>query len=211
MKFGPLPLDEALGKILGHNVTGPDGRRVFRKGKALESEDVETLRALGRKTVYVAELEAGDVDENVAASRIAQELCDDNFRLSGPSTGRVNIYTLEQGLVRVDVNRLYQINQCDGVTLATLRHNSAVVPGKVAGTLKVLPYALPVPTVRSAAQIAARGGPLQRLRRRSHLRFLFADSLNAAPAENFGTVAAAILIFSPVRGFWPTRAARLVA
>lgn len=165
MKFGPVPLDEAHGKVLGHNVTGPDGRRIFRKGKALENDDVELLKALGRKTVYVAELAADDIDENSAALRIAQELYDANFRLSGPSTGRVNIYTLEQGIVRVDVNRLFEINQCDGVTLATLRHNTPVVAGKVAGTLKVLPYALPLHTVRSAEQIVGRGGALLRMDR----------------------------------------------
>ncbi len=41
--------------------------------------------------------------------------------------------------------------------------------------------------------------------------FLFTAVLNAAPALKRGTVAAAILSFSPVRGFLPTRAARLAA
>ena len=36
-------------------------------------------------------------------------------------------------------------------------------------------------------------------------------ALKVAPAENFGTVVAAILIFSPVFGFLPSRAARAAA
>lgn len=160
MKFGPVPLDEACGKILGHNVTAPDGRRAFRKGKPLDADDIEKLRALGRKTVYVAELEAGDVEEDAAAQRIAQHLADDHFRLSGPSTGRVNLYSLAQGIVRVDVDRLLEINRCSGVTLATLRNNSAVIKGKMAGTLKILPYALSESVVSAAAEIAGGEGPL---------------------------------------------------
>jgi len=41
--------------------------------------------------------------------------------------------------------------------------------------------------------------------------FLFTAALKAAPAENLGTVAAAIFKGSPVRGFLPLRAARLAA
>ena len=41
--------------------------------------------------------------------------------------------------------------------------------------------------------------------------FLFTAALKAAPAVKRGTVAAAILRASPVRGFLPVRAARLAA
>ena len=163
MRFGPVPLNQAAGKILGHNITGPDGRRIFRKGKPLTQEDVRRLHELGRKTVYVAELEADDVDEDTAAERIARRLFHEHFRLSGPATGRANLYTTIQGIVRVDVDRLHAINRCDGVTLATLRNNSVVSEGKVAATLKVLPYAVPESTVGTAEDLAIKGGPLLRL------------------------------------------------
>lgn len=179
MKFGPVPLNEAVGKILGHNVTGPDGRRAFRKGSPLQPADIDRLRELGRQTVYVAELESDDVVEDTAAHDIARNLVDDNFRLSGPSTGRVNIYTLAQGIVRIDVQRLLEINRCDGVTLATVRHNSAVAEGKMVGTLKILPYALPINTVRTATELAARHGPLIRmdLLRRRRVSLILSGSL----------------------------------
>lgn len=163
MKFGPVPLAEASGKILGHNIAGPDGRRIFRKGKPLQREDIDRLRELGRKTVYVAELEQGDVDEDTAAQRIAEKLYDEHFRLSGPSTGRANVYTTAQGIIRVNVERLMAINRCDGVTLATLRNNSAVIEGKIAATLKILPYAIPQSTLHSAVKLAALDSPLLRV------------------------------------------------
>lgn len=163
MQFGPVSIEDATGKILGHNVTGPDGRRVFRKGRALTAEDVETLRELGRSSVYVAELEADDVDENSAAERIGRRLFAGALRLSGPSTGRVNFYTTAQGILRVDKARLEKINLCEGLTLATLPSNTAADKGKIAATLKILPYAIPESSVRSAEEIAANGDPLLRL------------------------------------------------
>ena len=72
LRFGPGPLVEAMGKLLGHNVTGADGRPLLRKGRALTPGDVAALVALGRATVYVAEPGPRDVGENVAARRMAK-------------------------------------------------------------------------------------------------------------------------------------------
>lgn len=181
MKFGPVSLDEAHGKILGHNVTGPDGRRIFRKGRPLEPEDIERLKELGRQTVYVAELEPGDVGENSAAKRIAEKLFDRHFRLSGPSTGRANVYTTTLGVLRVEVERLFEINRCEGITLATLRNNSPVIEAKIAATLKILPYAVPESMVKTAELLARENGPLLRLDRlvQRHVSLILSGSPSA--------------------------------
>ena len=157
MKFGPVPLEEAEGKILGHNVAGADGRRALRKGRSLTSKDVEALRRLGHERVYVAELEADDVDENEAAGRVAKAIMGNGLRLSGPSTGRANLYTTVPGVVRVDEERLEEVNGCQGVTIATLPAHTAVSDGKAAATIKILPYALPEATVERAVGIASKG------------------------------------------------------
>lgn len=160
MRFGPISLDEAEGKILGHHIAGPDGRRAFRKGKPLTAEDVAELRALGRTMVYVAELEPGDVDEDTAALRLGQAVMGGGLRLSGPATGRTNLYADGLGLLRIDVARLDRLNRLDGVTLATLPMNTAVREGKMVATLKIMPYALPERVVQAAEGIATEGGPL---------------------------------------------------
>jgi len=154
MKFGPVPLEEAEGKILGHNVAGRDGRRALRKGRSLTAEDVEVLRRLGHERVYVAELEADDVDEDTAAGQVAEAIMGSGLRISGPSTGRANLYTTVRGVVRVDEERLHEVNSCQGVTVATLPANTAVSDGKAAATVKILPYALPRATVERAIGIA---------------------------------------------------------
>ena len=155
MKFETVAVEQAAGLILGHNVTGEGGRRVLRKGRELTEGDVATLTALGRSSVWVARLEPGDIGENAAAERIARAAAGDGLRLSRPSTGRVNLYATSLGLLRVDRRRLRRLNASDGVTLATLRGDTAAREGKMVATLKIIPYALEEAAVRDAEETAA--------------------------------------------------------
>lgn len=160
MRFLAVPTADALGHILGHNITDDSGRRVFRKGKALSAEDIARLHTLGRTTVYVAQLEPDDIDEDSAARRIARAVAGVGLTLSQGATGRVNLHADVLGLVRVAVDRLVQLNTLPGVTLATLPGATAVQPGRMVGTLKIIPYAVPAATVAQAERVAAGSAPL---------------------------------------------------
>jgi molybdenum cofactor cytidylyltransferase len=162
-RFGPVPLEEAEGRILGHNVAGADGVPALRKGRALSAADVETLRALGRRVVYVAELGASDVDENAAARRVAEAARGAGLRLSGTSGGRVNLVADALGVLRLEPARLAAVNEVEGVTFATLAAPVAVRPGQLVATVKVLPYALPDEAVRRAEAAAGESGALLRV------------------------------------------------
>jgi molybdenum cofactor cytidylyltransferase len=160
MKFGPVPLPESTGKILGHNLAGPDGRRLFRKGRPLTSEDVLKLEQAGRTVVYVAELEPGDVEENDAAQRLAQAVAGRGLRLSRPSAGRVNLLSTVLGVLQVDVARLAQINLLPGITLATLPIHHPVRPKQIAATAKIIPYAISGAHLARIEDEIAAGQPL---------------------------------------------------
>lgn len=163
MKFGPNPLDQAEGQILGHNIAGLDGRRLLRKGKPLTRDDVEVLRRLGRTTVYVAALEPDDVNEDTAAHRVATAALGGNLRLSGSASGRVNFLATHLGVLRVDADRLARINACQDITFATLASHSAVRSRQIVATVKVIPYGVPDSVVRAAEAIASDDGPLVRV------------------------------------------------
>ncbi|HXV63399.1 MAG TPA: molybdopterin-binding protein [Vicinamibacteria bacterium] len=155
MKFGPVPIAEAVGKILGHNIAGPDGRRLLRKGRALGPKDIEVLANLRRGSVYVAELEEGDIGEDDAAKRIAAAAVGRGLRLSGAATGRVNATATALGLFRVDIPKLRNLNAVEGTTLACLEPDSVVRPGQMAATIKVIPYAVPDGQVARAEALGA--------------------------------------------------------
>ena len=150
MKFGSIPIENAVGKILAHNITGADGRRVLRKGRLLTEGDVRLLASIGRTAVHVADLADDDVNENDAAKQLADAIITDNFRLSRVATGRVNIYAKELGLLRVDAEGLFAINRLPGITLATLPANQVVTPGRMVATIKIIPYAVSAETITLA-------------------------------------------------------------
>jgi molybdenum cofactor cytidylyltransferase len=162
-RFGPVPLTEALGKILGHNVTGADGGRLLRKGRALTEADLAALRRLGRQSVYVADPGPADIGEDEAARRVAQAAAGSGLRLLGPHAGRANLAATGLGLFRVDADRLTSVNEQDGVTVATLRSHVPVRPDQVVATVKVIPFALPASTLHAAEALARQGGSLFRV------------------------------------------------
>lgn len=150
MNFLSVPIEEAEGHILGHNITGENGRRALRKGRALSAADIATLRDLGCDSICIARLDPTDVDENQAALRIATAVCGAGVRLSAPATGRVNIFAQALGIVRVDAVRLFALNSLLGVTLATMLSHTPAHVGKMVATLKIIPYALDEAIVRQA-------------------------------------------------------------
>ena len=163
MKFEPMPLSEAKGKILGHNIAGANGQRLLRKGKPLTDDDLESLRALGRISVYVAEMEADDVDENKAARRVADAVCGPGLHITGVSSGRANLLSDEQGILRIDVDRLARLNDCEGITLATMMTHSPAHARQIVATVKIIPYAVHESIVSRAEAIAKEGKSMVRV------------------------------------------------
>lgn len=155
MRFGPISLDCAEGKILGHNIAGPDGQRLLRKGKALTPTDIETLRAMGHRSVYVAELEPGDIGEDDAARALATLVMGDGLLTSFAGGGRMNLLAAQLGIIRVDIERLNRINQIEGLTIATVANHSVVATKQMAATIKVIPFAVPEPAIEAARRICA--------------------------------------------------------
>ena len=153
MKFGPVPLHDAVGKILGHNIAGPNGVRLLRKGRPLTDEDVRLLREADHTRVYVAELQAGDMGEDTAAREIAALAMGNGLNASFAGGGRVNLLTSHLGIARIDTGRLNALNDLDGITLATVTHNTAVNARRIVATVKIIPFAVPTSSINAARAI----------------------------------------------------------
>jgi hypothetical protein len=163
MKFGPQPLEAAVGKVMAHNLSDEQGKRLLRKGTVLTEDDIEKLRGLGRERVYVAELEPQDIAEDEAARRIAQAIAGEGIELSGATTGRTNLLARVQGVLRIDEAGLREVNDIEGVTLATLRSPTVVPPRQMVATVKIIPYALPETSVSRLDAVTSESGPLVRI------------------------------------------------
>lgn len=160
MRFGPVPLDEAEGKILAHHIAGPNGRLAFHKGKPLTADDIAKLREFGQKCVFAAELDPDDLDENQAAERLAKAACGDHLSISVTHVGRTNLQAQNLGILHVDTERLERVNSIEGITLATLLNDSVVRPRQTVATVKIVPFAVPERSVIQAEQIGSEAGAI---------------------------------------------------
>lgn len=159
MRFGAVPLAEALGAVLAHSVPLPGGR--LRKGCVLGAEELAALQAGGVGEVTVARLDPGDVPEDVAAARLAEALVPDpagqGLRRSAAFTGRVNLNAMVPGLADIDVAAVHALNRVHpAITLATLSPLTRVAPGTLAGTVKIIAYAVPEAALDEACRVASR-------------------------------------------------------
>ena len=158
MKFGPLPIDEALGAVLAHSLRL--GTTRLKKGKRLEPRDIDALRASGINMVVVARIDAGEVAEDQAAERLATALAPDpaaqHLSRSAPFTGRANLYAECAGVLEVDERRVAALNALDdAVTLATLPAHTRVDARQMIATVKIIPYAAPGKAVEAAEALMA--------------------------------------------------------
>lgn len=159
MKFGAVDIDAAEGAVLAHSTETPAGR--LKKGRRLSRHDIEQLRSAGLASVVAATLEAGDVDEDVAALRIAKASAGANVRIAEAFTGRANIFATADGIVQLDREGLLALNAIDeGITVATLMPNERVSAGQMVATVKIIPFAVPETAVAKAEAIATQCGQI---------------------------------------------------
>ena len=158
MIFGALKLEEAFGAVLAHGHRLPG--RMLRKGSLLDEAAIQALRDAGRAEVIAARLEAGDVPENEAASRLAAALDAPGLSAGRAGTGRVNLHADTAGLLRVDAARIDAVNLLhEALTVATLPDWSVVAARDMVATIKVIPFAVPG-AVLDRVETASRGGGL---------------------------------------------------
>jgi molybdenum cofactor cytidylyltransferase len=155
MKFGEVALAQALGSILAHSVALPTGR--LRKGAVLTQADIAALSAIGRERIVVAELEAGDIEENAAAMRIAAALVagKTGLRVTPAATGRVNILADGAGLAALEVAALEAMNGINPmITVATVAPYARMISRGMIATVKIIAYGVPATDVETACAVA---------------------------------------------------------
>jgi molybdenum cofactor cytidylyltransferase len=153
MKFGPLPLDEAIGAMAAHSLRLPG--LVVKKGAVITQADVHRLCEAGVSEIVAVVLESGDVAEDAAAHRLAEASAGENVRIDPPFTGRSNIFSEKAGVLLVDKPAIDRINMIDeAITFATLHQFKPVVAGEMVATVKIITYAIGEGRLSQAVEVA---------------------------------------------------------
>ena len=158
MKFGTVPISEAEGTILAHNMRLTE--RVLKKGHLINADDVNLFADEGFSEITVSRLEVGDIAEDEAAKIITKALAGNNIKTGVPFTGRCNLFSETFGLMRFDADKLDALNMVDeSVTIATASPFDITTKGQLVATIKIIPFAISESILNSVIEVIA-GKPL---------------------------------------------------
>lgn len=163
-----IPVTEAVGTVLCHDITqiipGESKGRAFKKGHIVQAEDIPRLLNLGKENLYVWDLRDGFLHENDAALRMAQAAAGPGISLSEPEEGKVNLYAEQQGLLKINVKALQQVNLIDEVMFATLHSNQLVNQGKLLAGTRVIPLVIKEDKILKVEEICRINYPLMEIK-----------------------------------------------
>jgi len=140
-----LPVEKAIGRSLAHDLTevNPYYRRkcvAFCRGHVISEQDLEVLKQMGKRHLYVGPVDTGQIHEDQVALTLAPYL-------AGPGIGhdrvtkegKVNFRALDAGLFRVDIERLTDLNRMEVPSMPTIHDRFPVVEGKVVAAFRIIP------------------------------------------------------------------------
>ena len=141
-----IPVDNAVGMVLSHDVTeivpGRFKGPAFKRGHVIRPEDVDRLRDLGKENIAALDLGPDWVHEDDAAQRLATVAAGAGISLSAPCEGKVSLTASQDGLLKIDVDRLSKINAIPDIMMATLHTHQLVKAGQVVAGTRIIPLTI---------------------------------------------------------------------
>lgn len=135
---------DAVGYVLQHDITqilpGEFKGRAFKKGHIIKEEDIPVLLSLGKDNIYVFELGEVGVHENDAALILGglgkgdKVYTDDEIK-----EGKINFHSEVDGILKVNSEKLLELNMLGEISFATLPNNYPVSKGDLIAGARVIP------------------------------------------------------------------------
>ncbi len=156
-----VAVEQAVGTVLAHDLTqiipGEYKGPKFKKGHVISEEDIPLLLSMGKKHLFVLEKDDTDVHENEAAYRIASAAAGEGIELTEPSEGKIELKAANDGLLKIDRDRLFELVSQDEIMFATIHENIVVRKGeKLAGT-RIIPLFVAESILQKAEAVLTEG------------------------------------------------------
>ena len=152
---------DAVGHVLCHDITQIVKDKVkgvaFKKGHVVKEEDIDTLLSLGKDHLYVWEKKEGMLHENEAAI-ILKDICKNEYmEESDVKEGKIELSASIDGLFKINVDKLREINALGEMMIATRHQNFPVKKGdKLAGT-RIIPLIIEEEKMKKAEELCCDG------------------------------------------------------
>jgi molybdenum cofactor cytidylyltransferase len=180
MRAQTVDVKSSTGRILCCNVFRPGGKKLLAKGHVISDEDVRILESEGMETIWVTELEDGEVGEDDAVCAVATEMGCGSFEIRVAAGGRANLVATENCCVLVDDELLKQINCTASVVIATSLNYGYAVSGQRIATVKSAPFAVAKDQLDAVIGTLKERGPILQARpiRSPSVAVLYSDPLS---------------------------------
>lgn len=156
---------DAIGHVICHDITqiikGEVKHSVFKKGHVVREEDIPVLLSVGKDHLYVYEVEEGMIHEDEAAEILKEMTINEHMSPSGPHEGKIDLFAEVDGLFKVDIERLLQINLLGEMMIATRHNNMPVKKGDHLLGTRIIPLIIEKEKMEKAKNLC--DGPLTQL------------------------------------------------
>ncbi|MEO8658764.1 MAG: molybdopterin-binding protein [Bryobacteraceae bacterium] len=185
MKAQTVDVRESTGRILCSTVFRPSGKKLLAKGHIISDEDVRLLELEGMNSVWVTELEEGEVGEDEAVTMVATAMACGALEVKLAAGGRANLIATEASCVLVDDDLLRQINCTASMAIATALNFSYARAGQRIATVKSAPFAVPQAQLEAVTSIIRERGPILQARpiRSPQVAVLYSDPISGDRAR----------------------------
>ncbi len=170
MKARQVPVEEAIGMIIPHDLTevrpqvfkGP----AFKKGHVITEKDIEYLKKMGKDHIYALELEPDELHEDEAAQQLASLVAGEGVKASEEiNEGKVQFKAAYAGLFKVQTQGLLALNTLGEIILATKHNNFFVHQGEILAAGRAIPLVVKRGLLEEIEKIIDLYGPLIRVKR----------------------------------------------
>src|ERR1044071_9311889 len=185
MRAQTVDVKSSTGRVLCCTVFRPGGKKLLAKGHVISDEDVRVLESEGMETIWVTELEDGEIGEDEAVCAVASEMGCGSFEIRLAAGGRANLLATENCCVLVDDELLKQINCTASVVIATSLNFSYAVAGQRIATVKSAPFAVAKEQLEAVIGILKDRGPILQARpvRTPTVGVLYTDPISGERAR----------------------------
>lgn len=141
-----IPTTEAVGHVIPHDITRivkDDFKGVaFKKGHIIREEDIPVLLSIGKEHIYIWEKSEGMLHEDEAAEILSKICTNMNIKASAPKEGKIELFAEADGILKIDTERLFEINSLEDIIIATRHNNFSVKKGDKLAGARVVPLVI---------------------------------------------------------------------
>ena len=140
-----VKVEDAIGMVLCHDMTqiipGVVKDAKFRKGHIVKEEDIPILLSMGKKHLFVYEVNENMIHENDAAICLRDMCISDNLVDSEVKEGKIMLKSKIRGYLSIDSDRLKKANMHNDIVISTIKNGNVEENETVAG-MRVVPLVI---------------------------------------------------------------------